>query len=61
MDRPFAILEQWIREGRIHVAPAPVAEEPRDFPLEEMPPGLTDEELFEFAMRNVKSLGWSAD
>jgi hypothetical protein len=25
-----------------------------------MPPGLTDEELFEFAMRNVKSLGWSA-
>jgi DNA-nicking Smr family endonuclease len=68
MDKPFAILEQWVREGRIHlshepereVAKAAVEEEPRDFPAEEIPEGLADEQLFEFAMRDVKSLGWSA-
>jgi DNA-nicking Smr family endonuclease len=68
MDKPFAILEQWVREGRIQLSHEPVREaameavenEPRDFPAEEIPEGMTDEELFEFAMRDVKSLGWSA-
>ena len=65
MDKPFAILEQWVREGRIHLAPETPAEvdaepEPRDFPFEDMPQDLSDAELFEFAMKDVKSLGWSA-
>jgi DNA-nicking Smr family endonuclease len=67
MAKPFAILEQWIREGRIHLSHDPVLRpvdpvdnETRDFPSEEMPSGLSDTELFEFAMKDVKSLGWSA-
>jgi len=93
MDNPFAILEQWVREGRITLAqremataqrattaapgpkqsntsapsqePAVTASETsvyesRDFPSEDMPEGLSDEQLFEFAMKDVKSLGWSA-
>src|SRR5215510_3168118 len=64
MDKPFAILEQWVKEGRIRLSYDPpsglVEDEPRDFPVEEMPQGLSDAELFEFAMRDVKSLGWSA-
>ena len=70
MDKPFAILEQWVREGRITLSPketeppskvSPVAAlEKREFPVQEMPEGLSDQELFEFAMRDVRSLGWSA-
>jgi DNA-nicking Smr family endonuclease len=65
MDKPFAILEQWVREGRIHlsfniVSEASAGEEPRDLSIEEIPEGLSDQELFEFAMKDVKSLGWSA-
>jgi DNA-nicking Smr family endonuclease len=64
MDKPFAILEQWVKEGRIHLSPEPppepVIEELRDFPAGEMPEGMSDAELFEFAMKDVKSLGWSA-
>src|SRR5690349_1872808 len=67
MDKPFAILEQWVREGRIHLSHVPVLHpvvpvdhEPRDFPVEDMPSGLSDAELFEFAMKDVKPLGWSA-
>src|SRR6266568_555087 len=67
MNKPFAILEQWVKEGRIHLSHArlqeqveQVEDEARDFPVEPMPKGLSDAELFEFAMREVKSLGWSA-
>jgi len=64
MNKPFAILEQWVKEGRIHLSndrlQEPVEDEARDFPEEPMPKGLSDAELFEFAMREVKSLGWSA-
>ena len=64
MDRPFAILEQWVKEGRIHLSHdpplEPVEEEPREFETIPMPHGLSDTELFEFAMKDVKSLGWSA-
>jgi DNA-nicking Smr family endonuclease len=64
MDRPFAILEQWVREGRIRLSAEPPVEtafeEPKELPLEQVPDGLSDEQLFEFAMRGVKSLGWSA-
>ena len=62
MDKPFAILEQWVKEGRIHLSYAEVVDdEPRDdFLVEQMPNGLSESELFEFAMKDVKSLGWSA-
>jgi DNA-nicking Smr family endonuclease len=63
MDKPFAILEQWVKEGRIHLSNAPVRhridDEPRDFPTN-MPNGMSDAELFKFAMQDVKALGWSA-
>ena len=66
MDKPFAILEQWVREGRIRLSQEPpreaveIDDEPRDFPVEIIPEGLSDGELFQFAMKNVKALGWSA-
>src|SRR6266571_1799094 len=67
MNKPFAILEQWVKEGGIHLSNArlqepveQVEDEARDFPVDSMPKGLSDAELFEFAMREVKSLGWSA-
>jgi DNA-nicking Smr family endonuclease len=67
MDKPFAILEEWVRQGRIHLSHQPVApglpvvdHEPRDFAVERLPDGLTDKELFDFAMKDVKSLGWSS-
>jgi len=67
MDKPFAILEQWVREGRIRLSferasePSGLQEvEVRDLSVGEIPEGLSDQELFEFAMKDVKSLGWSA-
>jgi len=61
MDKPFAILEEWVRQGRIHLSQPTIAEnEPRDFVIEPLPGGLSDEKLFELAMKDVKSLGWSA-
>src|ERR1041385_7449398 len=72
MHKPFAILDAWVREGRIRLA-APVQirangddteiasdVEEYDPVVEELPADLPDEALFEFAMRDVKSLGWSA-
>ena len=64
MNKPFAVLEELVKQGRIHLSatPAPavaVKEEPRDNPEESFPPDLSDEALFEYAMKDVKSLGWS--
>src|SRR5207244_11591190 len=60
MDKPFAILQDWVKEGRIHLSPQPlIGDEPRGFPIESLPDGLSDDALFEHAMRDVKSLGWS--
>jgi DNA-nicking Smr family endonuclease len=61
MDKPFAILEEWVRQGRIQLSPqTAVSEEPRDFPVPRLPDGLSDDALFEHAMKDVKSLGWSS-
>ena len=70
MHKPFEILEQWVRQGRIRLAaPIPVSAEVAEMPddlevpdvaFAELPAGLPDEQLFEFAMKDVKSLGWSA-
>src|ERR1041385_1117347 len=66
-DKPFAILEEWVRQGRIHLSPQAIPalveaheDEPRDVAVEALPEGLPDKELFELAMKDVKSLGWSA-
>ena len=72
MHKPFAILDSWVREGRIRLA-APVqmpatggdGEASDDagsgnVAVENLPQDLSDQALFEFAMRDVKSLGWSA-
>ena len=60
MNRPFAILQDWVREGRIRLSDDAAAEPAKPAPLEELPADLPDDQLFEFAMRGVKSLGWSA-
>src|SRR5262245_54483001 len=76
MDKPFAILEQWVREGRSTRSSSVAAvgeaqarqraalriDRPgaHRAPLQEIPDGLSDAELFEFAMKDVKALGWSA-
>src|SRR5262245_13606458 len=72
MHKPFAILDEWVRQGRIRLA-APVVSSPngngatapddledREFAVESLPDNLSDQALFEHAMRDVKSLGWSA-
>src|SRR5437867_8995170 len=60
MNKPFAILEDWVKQGRIRLSADPLADEPKPVPMELLPDDLPDEELFAFAMRDVKSLGWSA-
>lgn len=79
MDKPFAILEQWVREGRITLSAKEssaagvslqsepnigrrtiTTPDPPEFSGQQMPEGLSDQELFQFAMKDVRSLGWSA-
>jgi DNA-nicking Smr family endonuclease len=60
MNKPFAILEDWVKQGRIRLAADAVTDEPKPVPMELLPNDLPDDELFAFAMRDVKSLGWSA-
>jgi DNA-nicking Smr family endonuclease len=60
MNKPFAILEDLVKQGRIRLSADLVTEEPKPVPMELLPDDLPDEELFAFAMRDVKSLGWSS-
>src|SRR5688572_18577447 len=60
MNKPFAVLEEWVKQGRIHLSAEPAVEKPRDLPAEALPQDLPDDELFVFAMKDVKSLGWSS-
>jgi DNA-nicking Smr family endonuclease len=73
MHKPFAVLEEWVRQGRIRLAaPLPAYSngngadaiesvlEDREPNAPDLPSDMPDEALFEFAMRDVKSLGWSA-
>jgi DNA-nicking Smr family endonuclease len=62
MHKPFEVLEQWIKDGRLSVgaAEAPVLEaEPDDLSPVQVLPDLPDPDLFQFAMKDVKALGWS--
>ncbi len=64
MHKPFEILEQWVREGRITIAESPETLDSHldrmEAAFESLPGHLPDGELFDFAMRDVKALGWSA-
>src|SRR6185295_14772509 len=60
MYKPFAILEDLVRTGRISLAPPIFYEEQKDDrSADQLPSGMPDEELFGHAMRDVKALGWS--
>jgi DNA-nicking Smr family endonuclease len=60
MHRPFAVLEDLVREGRIKFASGTLDGEQRDFAIPKLPAGMADEDLFGHAMQDVKALGWSA-
>jgi len=60
MNKPFAVLEEWVREGRVRLSPIHAGEEVREAPAEELPSDLPDDQLFVYAMKDVKSLGWSS-
>ena len=61
MHRPFAILEQLVKEGRIRLAEPQTEPSPPEI-LErtpDPPADLTDAELFEAAMEEVRPLAWN--
>jgi hypothetical protein len=63
MHKPFAVLEDLIRSGRVKFADANAGSldgEQRDFAIPVLPAGMADEDLFSHAMHDVKALGWSA-
>ena len=59
MHKPFAVLEDLVRQGRIKFANGTVNGEQRDFAVPKLPAGMADEDLFGHAMQDVKALGWS--
>jgi len=60
MHKPFAVLEDLVRSGRIKVVDGAFNGEQREFAVPRLPVGMADEDLFGHAMQDVKALGWSA-
>ena len=60
MHRPFAVLEELLKEHGIKPADLDVQGEKRDFFIGPLPETLSDDQLFDHAMKDVKALGWSA-
>lgn len=60
MHRPFAVLEELVREGRIRFVSGTPEREQREFAIPKLPVDMPDEDLFGHAMQDVKALGWSA-
>jgi len=60
MHKPFAVLEDLVKDGRIKLSSGTVAEDKREFFTTPLPTGMSDEDLFGYAMKGVKALGWSA-
>ena len=60
MHKPFAVLEDLVRSGRVRFAVGTSDGEQRDFAIPVLPAGMADEDLFGHAMQGVKALGWSA-
>jgi DNA-nicking Smr family endonuclease len=61
MHKPFEVLEEWIRQGRLRLADAPTATGPEvEEPVPPSPPEeLGDDALFQAAMRDVRPLRWN--
>jgi DNA-nicking Smr family endonuclease len=60
VHKPFAVLEDLVKSGRIRFASGTADGEQRDYRVPPLPKGLADEALFEHAMKDVRALGWSA-
>ena len=61
MHRPFEVLVDLVREGRIRLVEAPPSGAgPVPAEILDSADDLTDEELFDLAMDDVEPLGWSA-
>src|SRR4051812_18174996 len=59
MFKPLAILEDLVRTGKLSLPDSSIDEEKKDEVSELLPPDMPDEELFGYAVQNVKALGWS--
>jgi DNA-nicking Smr family endonuclease len=59
MFKPLAILEDLVRTGKLSLPALPTEEEKKDEVSELLPADMPDEELFGYAVQNVKALGWS--
>jgi DNA-nicking Smr family endonuclease len=65
MHRPFAVLEQWIKDGRLRLTDAEDAQTGDSAPdrsrdcSPDPPAELSDAQLFENAMRDVQPVEWS--
>jgi DNA-nicking Smr family endonuclease len=60
VHKPFAVLEDLVKSGRIRFVNETADGEQRVYAMAPLPSGLADEALFEHAMKDVKALGWSA-
>ena len=60
MHRPFEVLEDLFKEQRVAFGDGTTDGEKRDFFIDPLPDTLSDAQLFEHAMKDVKALGWSA-
>jgi DNA-nicking Smr family endonuclease len=60
MHKPFAVLEELVKDGRLRFLDDTVDGEQRDFAIPRLPAGMKDSDLFDHAMKDVKALGWSA-
>src|SRR5688572_23200809 len=62
MSNPFSVLEDLVREGRLRLAPSMTPSNPveQDCQSEPVPENLSDDDLFQHAMKDVRALGWSA-
>jgi DNA-nicking Smr family endonuclease len=62
MSNPFSVLEDMVREGRLRLAspltPADAVEP--QYAVAPLPETLSEDDLFQHAMRDVRALGWSA-
>lgn len=59
MFKPLAILEDLVRTGKLSLPAASSDESKIDELVEPLPSDMPDEELFGYAVKNVKALGWS--
>jgi DNA-nicking Smr family endonuclease len=59
MYKPFAMLEELVRNGEILLSNGTADESPDEIAAESLPVGMADEDLFSHAMKSVKALGWS--